>query len=61
MALHRWLMLGSLLCIQALWLSHHAWASFEPVPVPEPSMLSLFVGSGLAWVGVKAWRGRRRM
>ncbi len=51
---------GSLLGIQLLGLSHHAWASVGPVPAPEPSMLSLFVGSGLAYCGVKAWRRLRR-
>ncbi len=57
---HRFLGLGLLVGIQILGLSHHAWASFEPVPVPEPSMLSLFVGSGLACFAVKAWRRLRR-
>jgi hypothetical protein len=57
---HRLVVLWLLLGIQILGLSHHAWASFEPVPVPEPSMLSLFAGSGLACLGVKAWRHFRR-
>ncbi len=57
---HRFIVLGLLLGIQILGLSHHAWASFVPVPVPEPSMLSLFVASGLACFGVEAWRRLRR-
>jgi hypothetical protein len=56
---HRLLVVALLLGIQILGLSHHAWASFEPVPVPEPSMLSLFAGSGLACFAVKAWRRLR--
>jgi hypothetical protein len=57
---HRLLMLGSLLGIQILGLTHHAWANGVPVSVPEPSALSFLVGSGLAWFGVHAWKRHRR-
>ncbi len=57
---HRFIGLGLLLGIQILGLSHYAWASTGPVPVPEPSMLSLFMGSGLAYCGVEVWRRLRR-
>jgi hypothetical protein len=57
---HRFIVLGLLLGIQILGLAHHAWADVQPVSVPEPSMLSLFVGSGIACFGVEAWRRLRR-
>jgi hypothetical protein len=59
MGRHRLFVVGLLLGIQILGLSHHAWANFDQVPVPEPSALSFLVGSGLAWFGVNAWRRRK--